>query len=299
MSRKNKTMEHVMKLQFLISLYIFSLACFGQVSLKSAIKDLPMLKQDEAVKIMILGTFHFDYNENISDVKGENNFDINSQIRQEQLNEVIEKIKLFNPTKIAVEMMVDDQHFMDSMYESYQSNKLLPGKNEAYQIGFKLGDELGLTRINCVDNRPEQIEINHTIDDWEEYAKKRNELQLWKAYDTPNEETNNYIDSIRQLMTLNDYFIFLNSEKNKLRHKQFFLTGLVNLGAGDTYLGADLTGYWYRRNTRIFTNIKKLAKTKQERILVIYGNSHAWVLEELFNASPEFEVIEVEDILGH
>lgn len=62
-------------------------------------------------------------------------------------------------------------------------------------------------------------------------------------------------------------------------------------------LGADLTGYWYRRNTRIFTNIKNLVASEQEKILVIYGNSHAWVLEELFDASPEFQVIQVEKIL--
>ncbi len=160
-----------------------------------------------------------------------------------------------------------------------------------------MAKELGLKGVSCVDTRPSQTEVNTTIEDWELYAEKRNELAKFQAYDEPNNQTNSYIDALRSEMTIEEYLLFLNNKKTKLRYKQFFLTGLVNLGAGDTYLGADLTGYWYRRNTRIFANIKNLIETNEEKILVIYGNSHTWILEELFDASPEFRVINIEKIL--
>lgn len=286
-----------MKKKFLNMFLLFTLSCSGQDSVKKALDNLPMVQENSPVPIMILGTFHFNYAENGSDVKGENNFDINSEKRQTELNDLIGQIKQFKPTKIAVEMMVTDQKILDSLFRAYSGGQWKPGRNEAYQLGFRLAKELGLKGVSCVDTRPPQIEIDTTVEDWEVYAQSRNELVKWQAYDGPNNRTNLYIETLKSQMTITDYLLFLNNEKTKLRYKQFFLTGLVDVGAGDAYVGADLTGYWYRRNTRIFSNIKKLAATSEEKILVIYGNSHAWILEELFEASPEFQVIKVEEIL--
>ena len=276
---------------------LFTLSCSGQESIKKALDSLPTLKENNPVPIMILGTFHFNYAENGSDIKGENNFDITSEKRQAELNVLIGQIKQFKPTKIAVEKMVTNQKTLDSLFRAYSNGQWKPGRNEAYQLGFRLAKELGLEGVSCVDTRPPQIELDTTVADWEVYAQSRDELVKWQAYDEPNRQTNAYMEALKNQMTMTDYLLFLNNKKTKLRYKQFFLTGLVDVGAGDTYVGADLTGYWYRRNTRIFTNIKKLAATREEKILVIYGNSHAWILEELFDASPEFEVIKVEEIL--
>lgn len=274
-----------------------TVACHEQKHVKKALTDFPVLKNDTVTPVMILGTFHFNYSENGSDVKGVNNFDISSEKRQKELHVLIEKIKAFKPTKIAVEKMLYYQTYNDSLFNAYTAGNWKLGKHETYQVGFRLAKELGLNGVSCVDTRPQQIELDTTVSDLEAYARQRGELELWEAYNEPNKQTNTYIDSIRAEMNLTDYLIFLNSDKVKRRYKQFYLTGLVTVGTGDTYIGADLTGYWYRRNTRIFTNIKKLAATKNERILVIYGNSHAWILEELFATSPEFKVIEAEKIL--
>jgi Family of unknown function (DUF5694) len=283
---------------FLLTLILFStLPCLGQESIKKALDNFPVLKKDTVIPIMILGTFHFNFSENISDVKGENNFDIYAEKRQKELLILIEKIKKFKPTKIAVEMMLPNQPYLDSLFKSYSTGSWTLGKNEVYQVGFRLAKELGLNGVSCVDTRPEQIEVDTTIADWESYAKQRGELENWEAYNEPNKQANDYIEDVRGRMTMTDYLIFLNSEKVKRRYKQFFLTGLVDVGSGHTYVGADLTGYWYRRNTRIFSNIKKLVTSENEKILVIYGNSHAWVLEELFDASPEFKTIKVDKVL--
>jgi Family of unknown function (DUF5694) len=273
------------------------LLCQGQAMVRKALNNFPVLKKDINIPILILGTFHFDYTQNISDVKGENNFDVTSEKRQKELLVLIEKIKAFKPTKIAVEKMLPNQLLMDSLYKAYTAGTWQLGKNEVYQIGFRLAKELGLNGVSCVDTRPDQIEVDTTISDWELYAKQRGELEKWEAYNEPNNQANTYIESLRTSMTIADYLNFLNNDKVKRRYKQFFLTGLVEVGTGHTYAGADLTGYWYRRNTRIFANIKRLVTSEDERILVIYGNSHAWVLEELFNASPEFKTIKVNKIL--
>lgn len=285
------------KLITLTLLLCCSISCLAQVSPKIALESFPALKDNTVTPIMILGTFHFNFSENVSDVKGENNFDINSETRQKELLFLIEKLKEFKPTRIAVEMMLPNQPLMDSLFKAYSAGRWKLGKNEVYQVGFGLAKELGLNGVSCVDTRPEQVEVDTTISDWELYAQQRGELEKWEAYNGPNKQTNEYIENLRTKMNITDYLVFLNEDKVKRRYKQFFLTGLVEVGTGDTYVGADLTGYWYRRNTRIFANIKQLITLENERILVLYGNSHAWVLEELFSASPEFKTISVDKVL--
>lgn len=282
---------------FLSVILCCNLLCLGQASVRNALNNFPVLKQENNIPILILGTFHFNYSQNISDVKGENNFDISAENRQKELLLLIEKLKTFKPTKIAVEMMLPNQPLMDSLFKAYCAGTWQLGKNEVYQVGFRLAKELGLNGVSCVDTRPDQVEVDTTVSDWELYAKQRGELEKWEAYNGPNNQANTYIEGLRTSMTITDYLNFLNNDKVKRRYKQFFLTGLVEVGTGDTYVGADLTGYWYRRNTRIFANIKRLVTSENERILVIYGNSHAWVLEELFKASPEFKTIKVNKIL--
>ncbi|MCK6609162.1 MAG: DUF5694 domain-containing protein [Flavobacterium sp.] len=288
-----------MKKQFTISFLIlcYTIPSLGQETIKTAMDRFPVLKKNTSTPIMILGTFHFNFAENVSDVKGENNFYVHSEKRQKELLILIKKIKKFNPTKIAVEMMLPDQPLLDSLFNEYLTNNWKLGNSEVYQIGFKLAKELRLKGVNCVDNRPVQVEVDTTIPDLELYASQRGELIKWEAYNEPNNLTNTYIDSLRTEMTITDYLVFLNNEIVKHRYKQFFLTGLVDVGVGHNYIEADLTGYWNRRNTRIFSNIKKLVVSENERILVIYGNSHAWMLEELFSGSHEFNVIKAERIL--
>jgi hypothetical protein len=73
---------------------------------------------------------------------------------------------------------------------------------------------------------------------------------------------------------------------------------MVHLGAGDKYVGADLTGNWYRRNTRIFTNVFKELGNSPERVLIVYGATHKFALDEIFEAAPEFEVVQITDLLS-
>jgi hypothetical protein len=291
-------MHIYMKKRLLIipCLLSFSIA-FSQKTVQAALEEIPATHTGTAARVMILGSLHFNFSENGSDIKGANNFDILSAQKQQELTLLIAKIRQFKPTKIAVEMMFTDQKRLDSLFELYKNNSWKLGKNETYQIGFRLAKEMGLKGVHCVDTRPYQVELDTTIADFEDYAKQRNELALMQHYDKPNQQFNAYMERLKNEMPLTDYLLFMNSEPVKRRYKQFFLTGLVNLGAGDTYIGADLTGYWYRRNTRIFTNVSRIMEKEDERILVIYGNSHAWILEELFAASPEFQVVKTESVL--
>jgi len=256
----------------------------------------PEIDEAPAHKVMTLGVFHFDRSLDGSDVIAKNHIDISTNQNKAELDSLLAVLKQFKPTRIAVEWRPSYQSTMDSLYDAYQKGSHELGKNEAFQIGFNLANQLGLDKVYCIDNNPPMPETINAIDDWDLYAEELGHTELWHKYDTKNEEYLTFMDTLQNSVNLYDYLTLMNSPKNIKRRKQLWTTGLVNVGHGDTYLGADLLGRWYRRNTRIFVNAKNLAANKNETILIIYGSAHKWILDELFESSPEFDVVQLNDL---
>ena len=70
----------------------------------------------------------------------------------------------------------------------------------------------------------------------------------------------------------------------------------ARVGAGDTYVGAELLAKWYERNILIFTNLQSLAQAG-DRILLIIGSGHAPILRELIEYDPRLELVDPLDYL--
>ena len=260
---------------------------------ENLLKNTPFISDPDKNQVMVLGSFHFDRGRDGSDVISKNHIDITSQENQQEIEEIVDAIiTKFNPTIIAVEWMPDNQTTIDSAFSKYKKGKWELKKHESFQIGFRIAKKLNLSTIYCIDNRPPQPETVTSIDDWDEYAQQLGQVNLWHEYDEHNNAYNNYLDSIKSKLSIKQYLKLLNTPEINSRNKQFWVTGLVNLGYKDKYVGADLTGHWYRRNTRIFVNARNLCASENEKVLIIYGQSHKWILDELFESSPEFEVIQ-------
>lgn len=257
----------------------------------SYMEEIPDPLIDYQRKAMILGSFHFNRNNDGSDVVAINHTDISTSENQREIEQIVHRIvSEFRPTVVGIEWMPSVQPQIDSLYNEYRAGNWQLSKNEAFQIGFRVAEKMGLETVHCIDNRPPQPETVTSIDDWDVYAQSLDQEELWHEYDETNDAYNSYLDSIQNEISLTQYLALLNSEEVAKRNKELWLTGLVNLGYRDQYIGADLTGHWYRRNARIFVNARNLCTAKDDRILIIYGNAHRWVLEELFEGSPEFEV---------
>ena len=255
------------------------------------IKAMPQADLAYKHQALVLGSFHFNRSRDGSDVVGEHHMDVRTEENQKELEAIVDKIvEEFKPTIIAAEWMPENQDLIDSLYQEYRKGSWKLGLHESFQIGFRVAEKMNAKRIYCIDNRPPQPETVLSLDDWDAYAEDMGQADLWHEYDEVNKAFNSYNDDLQNQLGVNKYLSYLNSSAFATRSKQLWLTGLVNLGHGDLFVGADLTGHWYRRNTRIFVAARNLAQNPSERILVIYGNAHKWILDELFEASPEFEV---------
>lgn len=268
----------------------------SNASIQRAIQNLPQSPK-ATHKVLILGSMHFDLGSNSSDWKEKKELNMLSPGKQAEILEVVKALEQFKPTKICIEWPPNQDSLFNLRYNNYLAGKWDLKAGEYYQIGFRLAKAMGHSRVYCVDNRPKQPESLLEIEDWDKYVIEAGGGGEMKRYETLNDQFNHYIDSLKYQLRLKDYLLFINSEAVKKEYKRLWFTGLVHVGNNSTYAGADLTGSWYQRNTRIFSNIKRLCSVSEERILVIYGNSHSFILEEAFQASQEFEVLPLSAVL--
>src|SRR3546814_7208399 len=68
------------------------------------------------------------------------------------------------------------------------------------------------------------------------------------------------------------------------------------IGDGETDPGAVWVGNWYTRNLRIFGHLVRLAKP-DDRVLVLYGAGHGFLLDQDARQSGAFDVVDPLDYL--
>jgi hypothetical protein len=72
--------------------------------------------------------------------------------RQREVEELIELLAAFRPTKVAVEFTPDRQPRLDSLYAEYRAGRWALRRNEVYQLGFRLAAHLGHEGVHAVDS---------------------------------------------------------------------------------------------------------------------------------------------------
>lgn len=240
-------------------------------------------------KIMTLGVFHFAF-PNLDVVKTEEKDKISvlDEPFQSQIKSICKAIEEYKPTIIAIELTPDQQPIIDSLYSLYKSDKFNLKKSESYQLGFRIGKQLNLDKIYCVDDRGRHYEnIEELFSDktrlskFEDYYLNSRDT----VYDLPvsNNKISNIIDALYEAN---------NPERIKERLASYLLHPFkYEENAGD-FTGVDFeTGRWYNRNLRIFRNIQRISNGGQERILLIIGSEHLNLLNLFFDTSREFELV--------
>lgn len=246
-------------------------------------------------KAMVLGVFHF-HNPGLDSYKPKYPFNILENKRQEELEILLERIAEYKPTKILVEWdRIRDDSVANERYQKYLHGtfSLDDKTNLVYQIGFKLAKKLGHKKIYCSDAPSEWfgVELDWDNYDVEAYLKSKGQYEKSTRYDY--QSFYELCDSLKTTQTLTEHLVMLNSDVNRLKDHQAYLTDLILEGAGDNYVGADAVAKWYRRNLRIFANAYDLTDfDREERLLLIYGSGHVWQLRQFFMDSPDFEYIE-------
>ena len=92
---------------------------------------------------MLLGTFHFQ-DPGLDVYKPQLEFDILSDKRQREVDEVVRRLAAFRPTKVAVERRREYQAKTDEDYQAYRRGAFSLSGDEVHQPGFRLAEVVGL-----------------------------------------------------------------------------------------------------------------------------------------------------------
>jgi hypothetical protein len=226
-------------------------------------------------EILILGTYHMaNPGRDVFNMQAD---DVQSEKRQKELTELLEVLKKFRPTKIAIEREVGSQRTARE-YADYLAGKYTLTRNEIDQIGYRLAKELGHKQVYSVDvdgDFPMLRVVN--------YAKANGMNQKWEALQAETGRQVKEQSDFLQSHTILETLAWMNTDRRAAQGMAGYFA-MVPYGEPWEYAGPDLLASWYQRNIRIYHNVVKLADSPQERILVIYGSGHlGWLREDVNN----------------
>lgn len=255
---------------------MFAVSCFAQASNRP--------------EVLILGTYHMaNPGHDIFNTQAD---DVLSPKRQTEIAQLIEVLKKFKPTKIAIESDVWSKTRVDQ-YSDYLAGKQTLTQNEIEQIGFRLAKEMGHKTIYPVDvdgdfpmgRVTNYAKANGTA------AKLESSMSLWG---TLVKEQGEYL----QKHTILEMLKYLNSDERSAKDMGAYFE-VVRYGDPNDYAGADLVAAWYQRNIRIYQNVVKLIDSSNERILVVYGSGHLpWLRQDVSN-DPSIKLKKLSDLDGN
>jgi hypothetical protein len=230
--------------------------------------------------------------------------DVFSPKKQAELAQLRTRLAKFKPDLIMVENEPQEQPHLDSLYAPYQQGTLpltaMPyGRGETYQVGFALAKDLHLPAprgINYYEGTSQSLlRSGHNI------ALFQHDLQALQTTARPLKRLVQH-DSL----SVYDYIALMNQPKLlALSHRAVYNTpAYVTNGAFSSahppevsqvdtaYIGVQYISLFYTRNLKIYANLLRVQQqTHAQRLLIIYGQNHIAVLQELLRVNPAYQVV--------
>lgn len=247
------------------------------------------LAQDETrPDVMVLGTFHFtgggqDYINSAVD-------DYLAPARQAEIEALVERLAAFNPTKIVVELVPDAEDRFNAAYDAYRRGEHALTVNERQQIGMRLAARLGHDRLYAADYST-GMDFEAMLAAGEANGQDALLARL-PALRTVIEDHDARYN--RPEISVTERIASMNRADIQAHH-DVYLT-LAQLGSPEDPVGANEMTNWWGRNLHIFAQIAQIAEPG-DRILVIYGSGHKFLLDQFFGDAAEFDLIDPLDYL--
>jgi len=253
---------------------------------------LPRVSRDPPVtraEIMILGTFHMGNPGR--DVHNLEVDDVLSPTRQREIAELIEVLRRYRPTKIAVEAPVRSRTIAER-YESYVAGEYTLSRNEIDQIGLRLAKALNHPTVLSVDEDGEfPFYRVHN------YARANGrEAQFDSLQDSIGARVERQAEYLRTHTVLETLEI-MNADSNVARAVGEYY-GYVPFGEPFEYAGPDLIARWFERNIRIYRNVRALITSPEDRLLVIYGAGHLGWLRQMVHDDPGVRLRKLSELMS-
>jgi hypothetical protein len=240
-------------------------------------------------KVLIVGTFHMKATPDLYKAEIDN---LLSEKRQSELEHVVNSIKRFNPTKVAVEVVKENNDKLNEDYSNFINENVELEVDEVHQLGFRIAAQLSHKEIYAIDWM-----------DWNNENKSFGEILEWAKENQPilykdiNEKYLTKFSSFSNLgeKSIGDFFKEINNTDLIDRLHEAYLA-VARIAKGTDYVGIDWVSWWYQRNLIIYSNVAAITETT-DRTLLIIGASHVHLVAQFLRESGQFEVVETSEYI--
>lgn len=211
-----------------------------------------------------------------------------SDERQAEITEFVSIMQEFQPTKIAVESITDNQNKLNEEFKQYQLGAYELALNEIDQIGYRMAANLKHEQVYAID----WMGGSDVVDFWD--------IHKWVEENQPGlfEEIFSLVPdcNLTDDKSVLDYYKELNDPVtlNQL-HKLY--VNMARIGEFGHYVGMEWLTWWYKRNLIMYSNIERLIDSAEERILFIVGASHCSIVSRFLEEGENCEVVSPEKYL--
>jgi len=260
----------------------FSIALIGLLA--GTVSPAPAARSPE---LLLLGSPHLaNHNRDIANIPIE---DVRTLQRQREIEAVVDRLASFHPTRVAVEWRADRQSALDQRYSDYRAGGYVLSADEIDQIGLRLAARIGLDHVDAIDwnDAPPGSGSDYDFPAW---AEAHGTDAEWQAFKSSGQEE---ADAESRLMTctpLSAWYRRLNTPSYR-RSSQRVYYDIARFGDQENNPGAAWVGTWYARNLRILDNLRRISRPG-DRVLVIYGAGHGFLLDQQARESGAFHVVD-------
>ena len=243
---------------------------------------------NEVTELAILGTFHFGPTSDLASIKFD---DIETDKRQTEILEVVDRLTEYRPDKVLLEYTYGNRADLQDDYENYLEGNYKLRINERDLIGFRLAERLGHDSIYAIDHK-----LDLPFDSIVLYCQETGRMDEFNAFvkaiqDFTNEETEQLAS-----MSLSSFLANMNTEEFDQLANDLYLNGTFSFGEIGREVGIDAANAWYKRNMYILKNIDRVTNPG-EKALIIIGQAHRAVLRDFVEDRQDMSFYEVNQLL--
>lgn len=248
---------------------------------------LAVLALASFAQVLILGTYHFA--DAGLDADKTQLRDTKSPIRQAEILDVVRRLKAFRPTKIAIEATPDRADEINRRLTAYSEGNYTLSASEIDQLGIRIAKQSGVTKLLPIDSRL-NLDFARLMQFLGAHDAGRSG-RLGEAMQGVGKKFEDWDKrfSVGQMLAIHNSTTYI-------RESHRFYVSLCDATDGKLSPGADILGDWYKRNARIYGNLRRNIQ-KDDRVLVIYGSGHSKILRELVQDSGDLKLVEASNYL--
>jgi hypothetical protein len=213
-------------------------------------------------EIILVGTYHFIQDQEIILKKNL------------ELKELVDYLAKYKPTKVALEWERSREDELNNDFHNPDENDPV---NEIHQVGFRLARKLGHAKVYAANwtgeiSSDDMSELNAAIQN------------LYPELQNTMEEMFGKVPAVNLNTPILDSYKMLNNNQLTMELEEIYLSfiGVKNYKGRD--IGIDFLTKWMERELMIFRNVMDVSDS-EERILLIIGSDHLWMLRKLFEGN--------------